>query len=214
MRLVASRTLQTARTLPFGLDRLLAGVWRWLSPPSVTATEGLTKDYEAPADQARVAGIGLIRGWAFPDDPRDTIDTVSVQIGPTLQESAPCCSTRPDVAAAFPDQTNAELSGWGLVFNYGRLPEGTQPVTAQITTTAGLTHTETHTAVVARLGGYEFVNHFDLSGAEVELVGEEIILSGVEVRDSATQETQTIEVRLRWSRATQGLVIVDTEGVP
>ena len=214
MRLVASRTLQTARSRPFGLDRLLAGVWRWLSPGSVTATEGLTKDYEAPADQARVAGIGLIRGWAFPDDTRDTIDTVSVQIGPTLRESAPCCSTRPDVAAEFSDQTNAELSGWGLVFNYGRLPEGTQPVTAQITTTAGLTHTETHTAVVSRLGGYEFVNRFDLSAATVEIVGEDIILSGVEVRDSATQETQTIEVRLRWSRATQGLVIVDTETVP
>ena len=68
--------------------------------------------------------------------------------------------------------------------------------------------------MVSRLGGYEFVNRFDLSGAEVELVGEDIILSGVEVRDSATQETQTIEVRLRWSRATQGLVIVDTEVVP
>ena len=128
-----------------------------------------------------------------------------MQIGPTLRESAPCCSTRPDVADEFPDQTNAELSGWGLVFNYGRLPEGTQPVTAQITTTAGLTHTETHTAVVARLGGYEFVNRFDLSAATVEIVGEDIILSGVEVRDSATQATQTIEVRLRWSRATQGV---------
>ena len=69
--------------------------------------------------------------------------------------------------------------------------------------------------MVARLGGYEFVNRFDLSAAtEVELVGEEIILSGVEVRDSATQETQTIEVRLRWSPATQGLVIVDTETLP
>ena len=214
VRLEASRTLETARTLPWSLERLLAGVWHWLSPHSVTATDGLTKDYEAPADQARVAGIGLIRGWAFPDEPRDTIDTVSVQIGPTLRESAPCCSTRPDVAAAFPDQANAELSGWGLVFNYGRLPEGEHSVTAQITTTAGLTHTETHSAVVARLGGYEFVNRFDLSGAEVEVVGEEIILSGVEVRDSTTQETQTIEVRLRWSPAMQGLVIVDTETVP
>ena len=153
LRLVASRTLQTARTRPWSLDRLLAGVWHWLSPPSVTATDGLTKDYEAPADQARVAGIGLIRGWAFPDDPRDTIDTVSVQIGPTLRESAPCCSTRPDVADEFPAQTNAELSGWGLVFNYGRLPEGTQPVTAQITTTAGLAHTETHSCGGGAVGG-------------------------------------------------------------
>ena len=214
LRLVASRTLQTARAQPWSIERLLAGVWRWLSPRSVTATDGLTEDYEAPADQARVAGIGLIRGWAFPDDTTDTIATVSVQIGSTLRESAPCCSTRQDVAEAFSNQANAELSGWGLVFNYGLLPEGEQPVTVTMTTAAGLTHTETHTALVARLGGYAFVNRFDLSGAEVALVDEEIMLSGVEVRDSATQETQTIEVRLRWSRATQGLVIVDTETLP
>ena len=47
-RLVSSRTLPTARSQPFGLTRLLAGLWAWLSPHSVTATDGLTKDYEAP----------------------------------------------------------------------------------------------------------------------------------------------------------------------
>ena len=122
---------------------------------------------------------------------------------------------RPDVVDAFPDQANAELSGWGLVTNYGNLSEGEHRLVAEITTEAGVAAPpETRTITVSRLGGYAFVNQFDLSGAEVDLVGEDIILSGVVVRDSATQATQAIEVRLRWSAATQGLVIVDTEIVP
>ena len=218
LRLVASETIGTARVQPVSLDRLLAGALRWgwglLSPGSVTATDGLTKGYGAPADQARVAGIGLIRGWAFPDDTSDTIDAVTVQIGATLRESAPCCSTRPDVAEFYPEQANAEQSGWGSVFNYGRLPEGPHPVTVTLATAAGLTHTETHTVVVAQLGGYAFVDRFDLSEATAEIVGEEIILSGVEVRDKDSQAWQTIDVHLQWSLASQGLVIVDTEIVP
>ena len=55
---------------------------------------------------------------------------------------------------------------------------------------------------------------FDLSGATVALEAEEIVLSGVRVRDKETQEWQTIDVWVRWSVAVQGLVIVDTEVVP
>ena len=170
--------------------------------------------YEAPTAGAQVAGIGLIRGWAFPEDETDAIATVTVQTDGTGSESAPCCSTRPDVAAEHPAQAQAELSGWGIVTNYGNLTEGAHTLTVDITTEAGVAVSATRTVTVSRLGGYAFVNRFDLNAAEVDLVGEEIILSGVEVRDSATQATQTIEVRLQWSAATQGLVIVDTEILP
>ena len=219
LRLLASRPLQTARAQPGGIKRLLAGLWAWgrawLRPGSVSADPGLARFYEAPAHRAQVAGIGLIRGWAFPVDETDAIATVTVDIdGGARRESAPCCSTRPDIAAEYPAQANALLSGWGAVTNYGNLAAGEHTLAVRITTTAGLAVTETHTVTVARLGGYAFVDRFALSGAEVEIVGEEIILSGVEVRDSATQATQTIEVRLRWSRATQGLVIVDTAVMP
>ena len=81
------------------MERLLAGVleWgqRWLSPSSVTANDGLEGSWEAPAAGAAVAGIGLIRGWAFPVDETDEIATVTVQIDGTRTESAPCCSTAP-----------------------------------------------------------------------------------------------------------------------
>ena len=219
LRLEASRSIETARAQPLGVERLLAGVLRWgwglLSPGSVTASEGITAFYEAPADRERVAGIGIIRGWAFPDNGQDTIATVTVQIDDTIAESMPCCSTRGDVAWEYPEQANAEQSGWGLVYNYGNLPEGEHTIAVRMTTAAGLvTSPEARTVTVSRLGGYMYVDQFDLSQAEVDLVGEEIILSGVEVRDSETQETQEIEVHLQWSREAQGLVIVDTETLP
>ena len=182
----------------------------------MTATEGITAVYEAPADRERVAGIGIIRGWAFPDNGQDAIATVTVQIDDAIRESIPCCSTRPDVAEEYPDQANnAKQSGWGLVYNYGNLPEGEHTITVRMTTEAGLvTAPEARTVTVSRLGGYTFVDQFDLGQAEVDLVGEEIILSGVRVRDKETQQWQTIDVWVQWSVATQGLVIVDTEIVP
>ena len=219
LRLIASRTIETARIQPVGLRRWLAGLLKWgrgwLRPGSVTANEGITAFYEAPADNAPVAGIDIIRGWAFPDDETDTIATVTVQIDETKSESAPCCSTRTDVAGAFPDQANAELSGWGVVTNYGNLTEGEHTLTVQIETEAGLPYTEARRVTVSRLGGYAFVDGFELSGATVMIEGEEVVLSGgVRVRDKATQEWQTIDVWVRWSVAVQGLVIVDTEIVP
>ena len=216
LRLVTSQPMTTARGLFVGVERLLAQAFRWgqrvFSPTSVTANEGITAFYEAPGNRARVAGIGLIRGWAFPNDPTDAIASVTVQIGDTLREDAPCCSTRPDVAGEYPEAAD---SGWGLVFNYGNLLEGEHNITVHIETEAGVVAPpETHTVTTSRLGGYAFVDRFDLRGAEVALVGEEIILSGVQVRDSQTQAWETIEVRLRWARAAQGLVIVDTEIMP
>ena len=187
-QLVASRPLTTARAQPPGLPALLArlGQWAadWLSPAGVTASTGIRAVYEVPADRAAVAGIGLIGGWAFPLDPADKIATVTVEIGDTRRESAPCCATRPDVAENYPAATQAGRSGWGLVFNYGHLTEGEHDLTAQIVTEAGLAYEKTHTVRVARLGGYGYVDRVDLSGAEVDLVGEEIILSGVKVRDA------------------------------
>ena len=217
-QLVASRPLTTARAQPPGLPALLArlGQWAadWLSPAGVTASTGIRAVYEVPADQAAVAGIGLIGGWAFPLDPADKIATVTVEIGETRRESAPCCATRPDVAENYPAAPQAGRSGWGLVFNYGHLTEGEHDLTAQIVTEAGLAYEKTHTVRVARLGGFAYVDRLELGKAEVDLVGEEIILSGVEVRDKESQAWQTIDVRLRWAAATQGLVIVDTETVP
>ena len=223
VRLVESRTLETARVQPVALDRLLAGAAPAMGAGVVQSgqrhRQSRSLDYRglrsARKIRSRVAGIGLIRGWAFPDDVTDAIATVTVQIDDSIRESMPCCSTRADVAQEYPEQANAEQSGWGLVYNYGNLPEGEHTVTLHLTTEAGLeTAPATRTVTVSRLGGYTFIDRFDLSEATAEIVGEAVILSGVEVRDKASQAWQTIDVHLQWSLASQGLVIVDTETVP
>jgi hypothetical protein len=65
----------------------------------------------------------------------------------------------------------------------------------------GTSLTETHNVNVVRIGGFAFVDQFDVSTATARIDGEEIVLTGVRVRDSATQQTWTITVRLRWSLA-------------
>ena len=223
LRLVATAPVEPAPVATIrapgraGVARLLAelGAWgRWLlSPARVTATPGLTAAYEAPADQAVVAGIGLIQGWAFAAAGSE-IATVTLRIDGAASGPAPCCSERQDVATAYPDELGALDSGWGLVFNYGNLAAGAHTIGVRITTEAGGAETTEHTVTVVQLGGYAFVDAFDVSGAAVWIEGEEIVLSGVEVRDKATQATQLVEVRLRWSSATQGLTIVGSAPMP
>ena len=203
------------------LARLRAGLTRWgrgwLSPAAATAATGLTAVYEAPADGSVVAGVGLVRGWAFSDltpaEPR-----VALLIDGAEQGPVPCCSARPDVAAAYPGVAGALASGWGLVFNYGDLKPGPHTLgvrlTAQTAGGAPLEETLTHTVTVVRLGGYAFVDEFDLRAATVRLEDEVVVLSGVVVRDKATQATQVVEVRLRWTAATQGLRIVGSQVQP
>ena len=224
LRLVETRPAAAVAAAPGAaslLARLRAGLtrWgrRWLSPAAATAATGLTAVYEAPADGSVVAGVGLVRGWAFseltPVGPR-----VALRIDGTEQGPVPCCSARPDVAAAHPGVAGALTSGWGLVFNYGNLEPGAHTLGVRLTTrTAGgalLEETLAHTVTVVRLGGYAFVDEFDLRAATVRLEDEVVVLSGVVVRDKATQATQVVEVRLRWTAATQGLRIVGSEVQP
>ena len=218
LRLLETAPLETAslETGRAGVAWLLAELAAWgrwlLSPARVTAAAGITAAYEAPADQAVVAGIGLIRGWAFAAG--SELATVTLRIDGAANGPVPCCSERGDVAAAYPEEGGALDSGWGLVFNYGNLSAGAHTIGVRIATEAGGAETAEHAVTVVQLGGYAFVDAFDVSGAAAWIAGEEIMLSGVEVRDKVTQATQLVNVRLRWSPAAQGLTIVGSEPVP
>ena len=219
LRLVATTPLARASAGPLGarVSRLLAGLtaWgrHWLSPAGVHANEGVTAAYEAPTDMSVGAGVGVLRGWAFATD-GSAIEAVRLSIDDADQGSLPCCSERADVAAEYPDDAAARLSGWGGVFNYGNLAGGEHTIAVEIGTAAGGTYRQAHTVTTVQLGGFAFVDQFELGQAEVTLAGEELVLSGVVVRDAASQQTQTVRVWLRWSPATQGLVIVDSEIMP
>jgi hypothetical protein len=164
--------------------------------------------FEDPAEEQIVSGIRVIRDWAFPDDASITRVFVGLVVDGVFVSDIPCCSMREDVAAAFPDNTNPLSSGWGMLYNYGRLSAGPHEMEVQIEVYFGYAQFARHNVIVVKPGGSEFLDQFDLSNATTRIEGEEIVLSGVIVRDKASQQTKTVEARLRWVQSSQGLEIV------
>jgi hypothetical protein len=195
----------------------LASLSSWLPTPVATAIaqrlplREVHSFFEDPAEGQIVSGIRVIRGWAFPDDTSITSVGVGLAVDGVFVSDIPCCSARGDVAVAFPDHTNALSSGWGMLYNYGRLSAGPHQIGVLISAYFGYGSLTQHNVTVVKLGGSEFLDQFDLSNATAQLEGEEIVLSGVVVRDKASQQTKTIEVRLRWSESSQGLEIITAQ---
>ena len=178
----------------------------------VQAAPGITAAFESPGEGEAASGVAIIRGWAFTDTPGAALTEVQLLLDGQPSGSIPCCSGRQDVAAAYPKSANALTSGWGLTFNYGNLAEGAHIVGVRLGDSAGTSVTETHNVNVVRIGGFAFVDQFDLSAATARIEGEDIVLTGVRVRDKATQQTRTVTVRLSWSLASQALAIVSSVG--
>jgi hypothetical protein len=188
----------------------------WLTVDSAQATPGLTAFFESPVDGQAVAGVALVRGWAFLEASTSAIQAVRLLIDGQPGGTIPCCSGRGDVASAFPTYPNAFTSGWGTVLNYGLLSAGVHTFEVQITDSAGGSQTVTHSVTSVRPGDFEFLDQFDFSQATAQIVqvhpwaqsdNAEIRLTGVQVRDKATQQTKVIDVHLRWSESAQGLGI-------
>jgi hypothetical protein len=180
----------------------------WPLLASAQAASVLVPYFENPEPDQVVSGIGLIHGWAFSEETNARISTIRLTTDFDSQGTIPCCSGRGDVAAAFPEQPNALSSGWGATFNYGNLTAGPHTIGVQIEDSTGAAVVLAHNVTVVRLGGYAFVDQFDLSEATARVEKEDIVLSGVVVRDKASQQTKTIEVRLRWFESIQRLGIV------
>ena len=76
---------------------------------------GMRALFESPVANAIVAGVALIRGWAFDTVVDEPIALVQVFIHDVLDAEATCCSQRSDVQATFPGfpAANTLNSGWG-----------------------------------------------------------------------------------------------------
>jgi hypothetical protein len=186
----------------------------WPFVGSAQAAPDVTTFFESPAGGQVVSGVGLIRGWAFAET-GSTPPVLGLMIDGQGSSPIPCCSARADVAAAFPDEPAALSSGWGTVFNYGLLSPGLHTLTIVDNSHRGISPVlATHAVEVVRPGGFEYLDQFDLSGATARLEGDLIILSGVVVRDQASQQTKTVAVSLRWFESAQGLGIVAANNEP
>lgn len=163
---------------------------------------------ERPAEGQTVAGIGTVSGWAFSDSNGAQIIQVTLLIDGIEATSIPCCSARGDVAREHPAQPNALNSGFGFTINYGHLSAGPHTLGVEIRDSRGARFTRTHTITVVRPGGFEFLDLLDLSSASVEIEEQDLLLSGVRIRDKQSQQAVQIALRLRWFNNLQGLGIV------
>lgn len=181
-----------------------------------TATEIQLSFENPPADQT-ASGVGILSGWTFsPNAGATSPPTVDFRVDGGDYKRLPCCQERLDVAAAFPDQAAiALLSGFGSVFNFNTLSSDSH--TIEVRTKDGTVATdgtevmksETHEVVVVKPGDFEFLDQFDLSGADAQasISGFSLILDFVKVRDKATQQIKEVFIRYNWEPSCQCFVV-------
>jgi hypothetical protein len=163
---------------------------------------------ESPDSGQTVFGVNVLRGWTFDEDPSVTIRTIRFTIDDIPVTGIPCCAGRADVGAAFPQIANAGRSGWGITLNYANLPAGLHTVGVQIESSAGVLFSTSRQVTVVKLGGFEFIDLVDFTNATVRIEGDYIVVTGVRIRDFSSQQTTTVQLRLRWSINSQSLAVV------
>jgi len=169
----------------------------------------ITAFFESPFSGS-VAGVQVVRGWAFVTEPGDTIARVELVVDGAPAVTIPCCGDRGDVAAAYPQYPPAVTlrSGWGLTFNWSLLPPGLHTVQVEITSAQGQQWRSEARAVEAlTVGGFEFLDLLSLADATVRLAGDEIVLEHVWVRDQAGGQEREVTLRLRWDPSAQTLAL-------
>src|SRR5262245_18073435 len=163
-----------------------------------------------------VSGIAVIRGWGFATQAGAHIRQVELLLDGHRAKDTPglllgdmaCCSERKDVQTKFPQfpPDNTLNSGWGMTFNWSLLSPSAHTVQVLITSTTGEEFlSEAQTVTVVKPGDAEVLDLFVLSHATIGILGEELSLEGVVVRDSFTQQQKRINSRFRWLPNAQSL---------
>jgi YVTN family beta-propeller protein len=162
---------------------------------------------ENPPANRTVSGIGILSGWVFPTTSGATITSLLQRVDGNPVGPVPCCSERADVAQAFPDQPQARLSGFGAPINFNLLSGGLHTIGVQAQDDRGASRTVDNQVTVVKIGGFEFIDQFDLSAAEVFINGANVEVDNLTVRDKATQEVrQGLNVQFAWQASCQCFV--------
>ena len=223
--LVEAETVAQVSSLPSLFSSLLASLSALFSGGVTTVANAQVgapfpfpqTSFEEPAPGQQVSGIGAVRGWAFYPQGNTPLEKVWLSIDDQPAGTLPCCSDRADVAAAFPESPNALHSGWGGVFNYGRLSSGPHTITVEPVQLGGYDLSFSNSVWVVRPGDFEFLDQFDLSNATAQVItvnpwgladSKEIHLEGVRIRDKASQQEKVITANLRWFVSSQTLGLV------
>ncbi len=188
--------------------------------PTDSFTPDMVATGESPEADQPVSGIGMFRGWAFVTRPAVPIVHVEASLYfsgfRVSATTAPCCSERQDVQVAFPQfpAGNTLNSGWGGVVNWGTLDSGPQQFSLSIGSDDGDFFLSTpRTIRVVKPGDFEFLDQFALTSATTAVVGDELLLSGVVVRDKASQQQKQVNLRFRWFTNSQSLGMTQADTV-
>ena len=157
---------------------------------------------EEPVSRETHSGVGLVRGWALASD---GIVKVEVYIDGVYFQDAPYGGLRGDVAAAFPDVSGSEESGFALAFNYSELDEGAHTIKAIAYSTDGVTKQNSVSFEVVRFPNPYITSDDAVSfdGASCEVTTDEISIVDAHV------EGDIYDLLLKWRGAEQGFEIVE-----
>jgi len=166
--------------------------------------EAIQLTLENPPANKAVSGIGILSGWVFPTTSGAEITRLLQRLDGTPGGDVPCCSDRADVARAFPDRPQARLSGFGAPINFNLLPAGSHALGVEAQDSTGAVRIIDNQVAVVKIGGFEFIDQFDLSAAQVSINGTNVEIDNLTIRDKATQQVrQGINVQFAWQTSCQ-----------
>ena len=159
-----------------------------LSGTGVATPAALIGALENPSEGEEVSGITTIHGWAL-DGKKVTL--VELYFDGTFATNIPYGGSRDDVKAAFPQYPNADLSGFGIIFNYSILTAGAHTILVRLHNEDGATMDLTAAVTVVGFGG-EFVTN--VSPISFTLPNVAVTVGGT---------TANYDITIQWSNATQ-----------
>ena len=167
------------------------------------SAENVRVNLEEPRDAALYSGISNLRGWAVAES---GIAAIEIDIDGTYAFNVPMGGARGDVANAYPDYPDSDLSGFSMAFNYKGLESGEHVVTARAISNDGNIATRDATINVARfVSSYiSDVEQIDTGTvSEVTTDGQSIALKDIAV------EGQKWDITLSFDTATQGFALTE-----
>ncbi len=180
------------------------------------AHAGIQASFESPGNNEEVAGIAVVRGWAFDDVEANNITSVELLIDGAVHALGriACCTARPDVEGSFPAEGNSLNSGFGLTFNWGNLSEGPHTLQVRVQSSGSPEFlSDVRTVTVVNAGGFDFLDQFtldfDLISPEIQEDGT-IFMDCVQVRDASSGATKFVDVTYRWQPACQCLTLINS----
>ena len=154
-----------------------------------------------------VGGIGLVSGWAFANVSAATLNRVVLTVDDNEPMDLPCCASRGDVQASFPERPWAAESGFGLVTNFNILPSGSHTFKLTVEDTSGGSHTLSRRVETVRLGDSKFLDRFDMTNAEVDIFDDTVSIEQVQVRDKDSKLSREINASFVWRESCQCFVV-------